>query len=62
LDGKDRIAKYIVEQGETEGLLKPGYAIIVDVSLIDEVVAVKSHDAFRIARRLSRERALFVGI
>jgi len=35
---------------------------IVDMRLVDEVVTVKSDDAIEMARRLSRERGLYVGI
>lgn len=35
---------------------------IVDLNVIDEIVKVRSDDAIRMARRLARERGLFVGI
>jgi len=35
---------------------------IMDMNLVDEIVAVKSDDAIEMARKLSRERGLFVGI
>lgn len=35
---------------------------IVDTGMIDHVITVKSHDAIQMARRLSREKALPVGI
>ena len=65
-----RMARYIIERAESEGLLHPGDTIangfVPDIyrrysSLVDRVIAVHSDEAITEMRRLAREHGLLVG-
>jgi len=67
---KARMARYIIERAESEGLLHPGDTIadgfVPDIyrrysSLVDRVIAVQSDEAITEMRRLARGPELLVG-
>ena len=65
-----RMARYIIERAESEGLLHPGDTIangfVPDIyrrysSLVDRVIAVHGDEAITEMRQLAREHGLMVG-